>query len=109
MLAGSSIRYACLTVHVTSVIFSASVNCPSLPNKETAMEQSLRCPLCGHKLCNECSKGLWLTCCRCRVRVGTCKYCWHIRCEECDPDRWSSLDDGCCVCRSRILQRLATK
>src|SRR5262249_38552925 len=30
MLAGSLIRCACLTVHVTSVIFSASVNCPSL-------------------------------------------------------------------------------
>src|SRR5262249_18620708 len=79
MLDGSLIRCACLTVHVTSVIFSASVNCPSL-YKETAMEKQSKCPWCGHE-----------------------------RCPDCQKDKWSELHDGCCQCRAKITQALDSK
>jgi hypothetical protein len=43
------------------------------------------------------------------VESERCPWCEHVRCQKCDSDRWANLADGCCICRSRVLQRLVIK
>jgi len=45
MLAGCSIRRACLTVHVASLIFGASVNCPSLFEQGDGNGETVKVPV----------------------------------------------------------------